>query len=181
MNRRIKYSTRPQLETLDARQLLSATPTAVVMPLAVQAAHVSTMPNPIAIESGSALKAAAPSAIKASSVVFDGTYTDSVVTIQNRSSSTVNFQIQWPGTAWTSYSLNPGATRLYYIKGANLTALIRYDWSYQPGYQQQEYQLASKNFTAGGFAELTPSHATDGKQYYFITNSAHTGLAFYHV
>ena len=70
---------------------------------------------------------------------------------------------------------------MYYIRGSNLTAVIDYDWSYQPGYQDQKYALASKNFTAGGFAGLTPSRTTDGQQYYFTTNSSRTGLAFYRV
>ncbi len=59
--------------------------------------------------------------------------------------------------------------------------MIDFDSGYKAGIQDQKYSLTSKNFAAGGFADLTPYRATDGQQYYFTTNSTRTGLSFYHV
>jgi hypothetical protein len=172
MTRRSKVTSRPRLESLDGRELPSASPAGLVLTPTLPAVHAPMPVAPTAADLGG---------VKAASTVFDATYTVSVVTIQNRTTNPVNFSLLWPGTSWKAYTLKPGETRLYYIKGSNLTAQIDFDWSYKPGFQDQRYSLASKNFTAGGFAGLLPSHTTDGRQYYFTTNSTRTGLSFYRV
>src|SRR5581483_7127990 len=99
--------------------------------------------------------------------------------IQNKTANVVYFSLQWPGNAWQSYSLSPGETRLYWSYTAGQNAVISFDSSYDPGFQDQRYTLTSKDFVAGGFADLTPSQPSDGQQYYFTTNAWGTGLSFY--
>jgi hypothetical protein len=181
MSLRTKRSFGLEVESLQVRELLSANVLAAGLHLPTDAAHAALTAAPMAVDYGSALKSTAPSHVAQAAIGFDQTYTVSVVTIQNRTANTVNFQLQWPGTAWYSYSLKPGETRLYWITGSQKSALIRYDCSYAPGYQEQSWTLTSKSFAAGGFADLTPSRATDGQQYYFTTNAANTGLSFYHL
>ncbi len=106
---------RPVVEFLDARELLSASPAAIVMPTLVQVTPILNPATPKPLLTSSA--------VKASPVAFDATYTVSVITIQNKTSNPVNFQLQWTGTAWKSYSLKPGETRLYLPSPARIRRL----------------------------------------------------------
>src|SRR4051794_11876872 len=140
MIRTRKNAARPQLEWLDMRELPSASPAAMVMPTLSPAVHVPlpTTPQPLAT-----VNAAKPAA-----VVFDGTYTVSVITVQNKTTNTVNSQLQWTGTPWKSCSLKAGESHLYSVTGSNQKALIGYDSGFQAGFQDQKYSLPSRNFTA---------------------------------
>jgi hypothetical protein len=115
----------------------------------------------------------------ATRAAFDDMYTVSVVAIQNKTSSPVTYQIMWPGAGWKSFTVQPGKTMLHWYEGTGLKATIRYDKSFQTGYQEQRYALATKDFLAGGFAGFTPKKATHGEGYYFTRNSGNTGLLMY--
>jgi hypothetical protein len=177
MSRQTKIAFRPMLDTLMTRELPTASPAALVIP------HAAHFIGPVSYDEQiqSNAQTSTKSTIKPSAVSLDGFYTVSVVTIQNRTTSALNFQLQWPNSSLKSYTLKAGETRLYYITATNAKATIDYDYSFAPGIQHQKYSLASKNFNAGGFAGFSPSRPTDGQQYYFTTNSRRTGLNFYHV
>src|SRR5581483_784895 len=167
MLNREKKAYRPMLEGLEARQLASVSPVRLAAP-AVD--HPATH-APLTVGHSPAVKGGLGS--------FDDTTIDSVITIQNKTANVVYFSLQWPGNAWQSYSLSPGETRLYWSYTAGQNAVISFDSSYDPGFQDQRYTLTSKDFVAGGFADLTPSQPSDGQQYYFTTNAWGTGLSFY--
>src|SRR6185503_19666739 len=67
----------------------------------------------------------------------------SVVSIENRTSTVLHYQLKWQGTAWQSFAVQPGKTELHWMNGSKQSASIRYDWSFKPGYQEQSYALPS--------------------------------------
>jgi RTX calcium-binding nonapeptide repeat (4 copies) len=100
---------------------------------------------------------------------------ESVVTVRNATGTTLSYQIAWVGGSWQSVTLRPGANWMVWTAGANRTAVIRFDGSAAAGYQEVRYNLASKDFVAGGPANWRPYYQSDGMIFDFVVNAARTG------
>src|SRR5262249_55523871 len=99
----------------------------------------------------------------------------STVTIRNQTASPVNYYIMWPGGSWQLFTVAANSSRIHWMAGQGLTAKISFDRSFASGYQEQTYNLTTRDF-CGGWSNPKPSHNADGMQYYFTRNSANNGL-----
>jgi len=160
---------RPQVEGLERRELLSAAPTLLKpAPLAAAQARVLTA-DPVLIDYGPHVR----STMSAATTVY------STVTIRNQTASPVNYYLMWPGGSWQAFTVAANSSRIHWMAGQNLTAKISFDRSFASGYQEQTYNLTTRDFAGGGWSGLKPSHNADGMQYCFTRNGNNSGLNFY--
>jgi hypothetical protein len=96
-------------------------------------------------------------------------YQYTAISITNRSTATITFNLEWGNGAWTRYTLKPGYQQLYYIGALNQTATISYDKSFAPGFQEQRYKLTGNNVAfPPGFYLVTPTPSfSQGRAYTF--------------
>lgn len=98
----------------------------------------------------------------------------SVVAIRDATPNPMTYQIRF-GTVSETFTLQPGATRLYATAGANQRAVVTYDGSAAPGFQGVQLKLPSKNFVAGGPEGGAVRSASDGMVHAFRVNANSTG------
>jgi hypothetical protein len=110
----------------------------------------------------------------------ESTRTVSVVTIRNSTPSTVHYELQWPGGKWESFDVQPNTDRYHWHNGSELAAHIRFDHSFEPGYQERGYKLVTLDFIVGGNGGRNPQ-ARDGTLYQFKLNADHNGLDLFGV
>jgi hypothetical protein len=162
---------RPQIESLERREMLDAKlPTLSAVALAAAQTRVATS-QPMQIDYGTALSATASHPTATMTTVY------STVTIRNQTASNVSYYIAWPGVAKQLYTVKANSSMIHWMNGSNVTATISFDYSFANGYQDQTYNLTSRDFA--GSSSMKPSQNADGMQYYFTRNSANNGLCLY--
>ncbi len=138
MNARLENSFRPNLETLEARQLLAANlgSSLPVLPPAVAPQQHQAQPlnHGLAVDYGTALTTSSPGASQVKGQLAAATEY-SAVTIMNNTQFTLTFSIRWYDgsdlngrgghwTSWQTFTLKPGWRGEYYINRANPGCLV---------------------------------------------------------
>jgi hypothetical protein len=164
---------RPQIEALERRELLDAKlPALNAVALATAQTRVMTS-SPMQIDYGTALHAPGATPTATMTTIY------STVTIRNQTPSRVSYYISWPGSQQQLFTVEANSSMIHWMTGSNVAATISFDKSFATGYQDQTYNLTTRDFAGGGALSLRPSRNTDGMQYYFTRNSTNTGLNLY--
>jgi hypothetical protein len=100
---------------------------------------------------------------------------ESVITLRNMTRSAFPVLVAWAGGTWQSLTLQPGQSQFLVAAGANRVASIRFDGSAAAGYQEARFNLASKDFVAGGPQNWRPYYQNDGMIFDFVVNAARNG------
>src|SRR4051812_30872479 len=124
------FQTTVTIESFETRQMMSVNPAVA----AVQTSHAAELHQPLTVT-----RAATASRTPVS-----------VITVRNTTENVVNYQVEWEDqTSWTTYSVQPHHSKIFWHAGQMESATIRYDASFAAGFQGQLYGLSSKPFVLG--------------------------------
>ena len=97
-----------------------------------------------------------------------------VVTIRNQTPASVNYQVRWAGGQWKEFRLDDKKYRLHSFPTTAGTAEVRFDHSFQPGYQEKIDYLAARDFPASDGRK--PIASSDGLVYDFRLKADNSGI-----
>lgn len=94
----------------------------------------------------------------------------SVFSLANRTDSKINYSVRWDDEDWQQDSVSAGYSSVHW--STDSTPTIRFDYSFDDGYQEKRYALDS--YTAYVGRNVTPDKKRDAREYAFKRLGAKT-------